>query len=497
MSPRSFLSKWAAISVASALVGVFGTPTAHAVTYGDPVLDASKFSEVVLIQILNTDTDEFVDACTGTLISQTEVLTAAHCIRGYDTFQVVVGAIEIGQGTTIGVRDSWYSSRYSDAKFANDIGLLLLSSPANSPKIARLSPASFSPSAKTTYTLVGFGNDQNGDQGPLRAAALKVQTKAAAKYFGRIFNSKTTIAAGRYLKSERVYAGACNGDSGGPLFSNIKGKRYIVGVTNYGATSCEAARPAVFAKVGYYRKEIAKGRNVLALTAATPIQPLTFSVTSTTRSYYNSFTVAASTDPSASLTAICVTVRGIPATLYDVNGDGSIIGYSPTAGCFSVSGSSITSGRLDFDTDVPLAQVKVSIRDSLGQTGAKDFATEAASTALSFSLTTAASGYSWEKRYTVSVPNSVFLLPLKLCVTVDGRAATSSEVEGDITKIPWVPTLGCFSSSSSYSINGGYIAFDKGYLIGTHQIVVTVTDGLNRSQSTSFSITGCNYPYSC
>ncbi len=34
-------------------------------------------------------------------------------------------------------------------------------------------------------------------------------------------------------------------------------------------------------------------------------------------------------------------------------------------------------------------------------------------------------------------------------------------------------------------------------LIGTHQIVVTVTDGLNRSLSTSFSITGCNYPYSC
>lgn len=497
MSPRSFLSKWAAISVASALVGVFGIPTARAVTYGDPVLDASKFSEVVLVQILNTNTNQFVDACTGTLISQTEVLTAAHCVRGYNTFQVVIGALAIGQGQTIGVRASWYSSRYSDAKFANDVGLLLLASPANAPKVARLSPASFSPSAKTTYTLVGFGNDQNGDQGPLRAATLKVQTKAAAKYFGRIFNSKTTLAAGRYLKSERVYAGACDGDSGGPLFTDIKKKRYIVGITNYGAASCEASRPAVFAKVGYYRKEIAKGRGILALTAATPIQPITLSLTSTTRSYYNSFTVAASTDPSASFAAICVTIQGVPATLYDVNGDGSIIGYSPTAGCFSVSGSSMTSGRLDFDTDVSMAQVKISIRDSLGQSAIKDFATEAASTALTFTLTPATGGYSWEKRYTVAVPNSVFLLPLKLCVTVDGRAATSSEVEGDISKIQWVPTLGCFSSSGSYPINGGYISFDKSYLIGTRQIVVTLTDGLNRSQSTSFSITGCSYPYNC
>jgi hypothetical protein len=480
----------------SALVSVLGATDSLAVTYGEPVIDASKFSEVVIVQILNTDTGEFINACTGTLISQTEVLTAAHCVRGYDTFQVVVGAIETGQGTTIGVRDTWYSSRYSKAKFANDIGLLLLSSPANTPVVGQLSPISFSPSKKTTYTLVGFGDDQNGDQGPLRAATLKVQTKAASRYFKKVFNSKTTLAAGRYLRSEKVYSGACDGDSGGPLFSKIKGKRYIVGITSYGAMSCEASRPSIFAKVGYYRKEITKGRNVLASTAATPVQPLAFSLDSASSFYYNSFTVTASTDSSASLVAICVTIKGVPATRYEVTGDGSILGYSPSSGCFSVSGSSITAGRLDFDTDVALAQVKVSIRDSFGQTATKDFAIDAAATALSISLTPT-SGYSWEKRYTVAVPNSLFISPLKLCVTVDGRAATSSEVEGDIYNIPYLPTDGCFTSSSSYPINGGYINFDNTALIGTHQIVVTITDVLNRSQSTSFSITGCEYPYSC
>lgn len=451
-----------------------------------------------MVHIYSDSSGEFVPACTGTLISQTEVLTAAHCVRGYENFQVEVGATEIGNGRLVPVRDSWYSSRYSDAKFANDVGLLLLGAPAGVPAVAKLSPSNFAPGKKTSYTIVGFGNDQNEDQGPLRAAGLSVQTSAAARYFSDVFNPRTTLAAGRYRKSERVYAGACNGDSGGPLFTKIKGQRYVVGVTNYGATSCEASKPSVFARVGYYLKEIAKGRAILSRVAATPLQDLTMSLTSTVRSYYNSFTVAAATDPSVSLLALCVKVNGSTPSYGDVYGDGTVVGFSPsTNGCLRISGSSVTSGRLDFDTDVPLAKVTVTLYDELGRTTVKDFAVEAAATALTLSVSPGASGYSWERRYNVTVPTSGLLQPLKLCVTVDGAAATSSQVSGDVYKVPYTPTAGCFASSSSYPISGGYLAFQKSALIGTHTVAVTVTDGLGRSQSTSFSFTGCSYPYSC
>ena len=480
----------------SALAISGGIQPVNAVTYGDPVTSTSAYPEVVAVRIYSTLSEQFVTACTGTLISQTEVLTAAHCIRGYSLFQVEVGATEIGNGRIIGVRSTWYSSRYSQAKFANDVGILLLTEPANVPVLGKISPASFAPKSATKYTLVGFGNDQNGDQGPMRVAKLRVQTKGAIDAYKKIFNQKTTIAAGRFLKSERVYAGACDGDSGGPLFTTIKGKRYVVGVTSYGSISCEAAKPSVFARVGYYRKEIAKGQKILSLVANTPLQPLTFSLTSTARSYYNSFSVNATTDPSGRLSLICVSINGVLATYSDVTGDGATIGWSPSSGCMTISGSSSTTGRLDFDTDVVLSQATISIIDSLGRTTSYSFAAQATATALTLDLTPV-SGFSWERRFTVTLPSSPFLSPLRLCVTVNGRPATSSEVEGDISKIPWVPTSGCFNSSSYYPINGGYIAFDKSALNGTHQIVVSITDGLNRSQSTSFTFTGCNYPYNC
>lgn len=486
------------VAVVGALASVLSVSPVGAVTYGDPVANGSSFSEVVVVHIYSESRGEFVAACTGTLISQTEVLTAAHCVRGFSQFQVEVGALTVGSGTMIGVRGSWYSSRYSERKFANDVGLLLLASPANVAAVGRLAPASFKPTKKTSYTLVGYGDDQNGDSGVLRSAKLSVQTSAASRAYSDVFNQKTTLAAGRYRRSERVYAGACSGDSGGPLFTKIKGKRYIAGVTSYGSVDCEANRPSVFARVGYYLKEIKKGRAALSRIAVTPLAPMAVSVASSSSYLYNSFSVAASTDTSTSISRICVTVGGIPATSSDVTSGSYSFGYSPTGGCFTASSlSSTITMTLDFRSSVALSKVVVTVFDGIGRSAAKDFAAEAAAVPLTFSLTTLSTGYSWERRYSVSVPTSTLIGPLKLCVTVDGRAATSSEVEGDITKIPWTPTLGCFSSSSSYTMNGGYIALDKSALVGSRSIVVTLTDSLGRTQSTSFIFTGCTYPYNC
>lgn len=467
-----------------------------AVTYGELVTDPNRFPEVVAIYVYLESRDTYLAACSGTLISQTEVLTAAHCVRGFTKFKVEVGATELGNGRIIPVRDSWYSSRYSEAKFANDVGLLLLTSPAGVSKVASLSPARFAPKASTSYTAVGFGDDQNGDQGPLRAAGLSVQTKAASRYFGRVFNPTTTLAAGRYRRAERVYSGACNGDSGGPLFTKIKGKRYVVGVTSYGAVGCETSKPSVFARVGYYLKEIDRGRGILAAVAATPLAEMTLTTTAIAGSYVNSVRLVASTDPSATIVRACVTVSGVPATFSQVNGGSSSIGYTVTNGCMTTSESSTLDGEIDFSSTVALSKAVVTVHDSLGRTVSRDLGQEAALVPLTLAVT-ATTSFSWERKYTVATPTSLLLFPLKLCVTVDGIAATSSQVYGDVSKIPYTASSGCFSSSSLYAINGGSLAFQKSNLIGTRAVTVTLTDGLGRSQSVALTIVGCASPYNC
>jgi secreted trypsin-like serine protease len=161
----------------------------------------------------------------------------------------------------IPIAGEWWNPRYSKNSYANDIGLVLLDSPA-SVQTLPLPNASQIKAVATlkTFTLYGWGVDQNGDSpAVLQSAVLNDQTTAAKQYFKSFFNASTMIAAGYYNKSERVYSGACNGDSGAPLIGYLKGKPVLIGVTSYGANDCDTAKPTVFAKVSYFIKDLASG----------------------------------------------------------------------------------------------------------------------------------------------------------------------------------------------------------------------------------------------
>ncbi|MFM9132834.1 MAG: trypsin-like serine protease, partial [Actinomycetota bacterium] len=91
---------------------------------------------------------------------------------------------------------------------------------------------------------------------------------------------------GRYIRGEGVYSGACNGDSGGPLF--VKGAslpRAVVGVVSYGAVGCNERAPTVFSRVSYYLPTIASGRKYLSARAAEPLAPLALTAEKVTGSY--------------------------------------------------------------------------------------------------------------------------------------------------------------------------------------------------------------------
>jgi secreted trypsin-like serine protease len=330
---------------------------ASAVTYGDPVESPqTEFPEVVPVWVGGTS------LCTGTLITQQVVLTAAHCVYGQaGPFQISVGGSTLNSGRLIDIDATWYHPRY-DAKYKqNDIGLLHLKTPANVSRLGKL-PSKSLKSVGKKFLIVGWGADQNGSiTGKLNRLTLNNQTAASKKVFKGIYNPKTMIGAGRYFPNEILYGGGCTGDSGGPLYMGAKDAGgTVIGLTAFGASGCTVYKPTIFTRIDFYLAAIKRGISLLDLRAvAAPIAsgraaPSGIGTTTTT-------TTTIATSPPASDRGICV-----PTTdkMYVYN-FGSYIEVTNHGGVYD-SGSSY---QIDYTRNCKVSPiVKILVKDDFGTT---------------------------------------------------------------------------------------------------------------------------------
>jgi hypothetical protein len=197
------------VSTVFVLSALFGAPSAQAIV--GPARDGAAFADrVVMVLTRGAEGSGF---CTGIVLAPRIVLTAAHCLHAAPDMLVHYRDAE-GQPILVRVVSTSIHPMYRvDAVkrrvVSIDAGLVETATPLPTAFRAAALSEGDPPAVGEAATVVGYGIGREGEAksgGALRAADLRVREPA----------SQILLWA---TDSGDAGAGACSGDSGGPIFA--------------------------------------------------------------------------------------------------------------------------------------------------------------------------------------------------------------------------------------------------------------------------------------
>lgn len=180
--------------------------------------------------------------CGGVIIDSTWILTAAHCVHDMTPAEidVAVGVFDLrsSSGSRIPIKNIRVHPSYNSNSQVNDIALLELSSPDNGPVatlFSGLSKEDTPPTLLGKMTIaMGWGmadiNNYWTYPSKLRQVNLPVVENSYCNQIYPYTLTASQICAGYYEGKD-----VCNGDSGGPIVTQIDEEWVHVGLVSYGA----------------------------------------------------------------------------------------------------------------------------------------------------------------------------------------------------------------------------------------------------------------------
>ena len=203
--------------------------------------------------------------CSGSVISPTKVLTAGHCVDGFNlaNFQVIIGRPTLRDasvGQSIGVVSGRVHPDFEQTGL-HDVAVLNLAQPTGVAPVLLATPDqnAATTSVGAQLRVAGFG--ATNPFGTHLSGFLKTtieQSRADSRclkaYTRDLFAPESMICAlGAKKKNPgrfKIHTSACSGDSGGPLVADTATGPVEVGTVSYGGALCGLpAAPSVYSRV--------------------------------------------------------------------------------------------------------------------------------------------------------------------------------------------------------------------------------------------------------
>jgi secreted trypsin-like serine protease len=198
--------------------------------------DCTDLNKSPVVMVVKNYADGSAGICTGTMITPTKVLTAAHCLENAANVDVLLGvsATKLAYITSYSWQIHPNFTRSAIGQLTNDVGVINVPVPLPLPTVPLL--ASSAPQIAQKAVIFGYGTTgPQDDFGQLRSGVMKI----AAVDAGRIF-----------ANYESGTSNVCSGDSGGPLLVQIGNQLTIAGTTSYGdSATCAVGEQSVFMNV--------------------------------------------------------------------------------------------------------------------------------------------------------------------------------------------------------------------------------------------------------